>query len=95
MTGSIIIHILSYLVNEGKFNFNEIQEFCNKMNIIFSLYVDDMTFSSNKKITIYHKNKICEFIKKKGYKVNADKTKIFDINSCKCITVELLKRVEK
>ena len=93
MTGSRISPILSYLVNEDMFN--EIQEFCDKNNIIFSLYVDDMAFSSNKKITNYHKNKICEIIKKNGYKVNTVKTKIVDINSWKRITGGIIEKSGK
>lgn len=90
MTGSRISPILSYLVNEDMFN--EIQQFCDNNCIKFSLYVDDMAFSSDKKITNFHKNTICQIIKKNGYKVNTDKTKIIDINSWKRITGGIIEK---
>lgn len=84
MTGSRISPMLSYLVNEEMFK--EIQDFCDNNKIKFTLYVDDMAFSSSKKIKTYHKQKVYNIIQKYGYVVNKEKTKIIDINSWKMIT---------
>lgn len=83
-TGSRISPILSYLVNEEMFN--EIEQFCKNHNVFFTIYVDDMAFSSNKKTSGFFKQNIYKIIRKYGYKINEEKTKIVDINNWKKIT---------
>lgn len=84
ITGSRISPILSYLVNEEMFN--EIQNYCDSNQITFTIYVDDMAFSSKKKITQNHKHQIYGIINRFGYPINKSKTKIIDINDWKHIT---------
>ena len=93
ITGSIISPILSYLVNEDMFN--KIDEFCCKHNVSFTIYVDDMAFSSNKKITKKFRSNIYNIIKEYGYKINEDKTKIIDINNWKKITGGIINKEGK
>lgn len=84
ITGSRISPLLSYLINEEMFE--EIQSMCDKFKIYFSIYVDDMAFSSNKKISNSFVQKIYSIIEKYGYVINKEKTRIVDINRRKKIT---------
>lgn len=73
--------ILSYLVNEDMFQ--EIRKLLGK-NKKMSIYVDDLTFSSDVDIT--EKLMIIKIIEKYGYTVNPKKIKYFDKNDNKIIT---------
>ena len=84
ITGSRISPILSYLVNEDMFE--EIQLKCKENNIKFSIYVDDMAFSSKNKITNAFAQSIFSIIEKHGYVINKEKTRIVDLNKRKKIT---------
>ncbi len=84
ITGSRISPLLSYLINEEMFQ--EIQAECDKFKIYFSIYIDDMAFSSNKKISNSFVQKIYSIIEKHGYVINKEKTRIVGINRRKKIT---------
>lgn len=66
--------------------FQEIQAKCDKFRICFSICIDDMAFSSNKKIYNSFVQKIYSIIEKHGYVINKEKTKIVLINKRKKIT---------
>ena len=58
----------------------EIQAFCVKKGIIFTAFIDDLTFSSNKDFEFY-KNDLLQFIKQNGFRLNHKKIK-YRRNSC-------------
>lgn len=63
-----------------------IEHFCRGEKIIYTRYVDDMTFSSKKEIT---KTQICtivDILTKHNFRVNEDKTVIYKKNDIKEIT---------
>lgn len=83
-SGSPISSILSYLANIDMFN--ELEKLAKKYNCIVSFYVDDITFSSKKKISRQLLTKAEKIITKYGQIVNKDKTKTYMTNDYKKIT---------
>lgn len=64
----------------------ELITFCNKNQINFSRYADDLTFSSNIEITEDIINIILEIIKKNQFSINAKKTRLKSSNSKQTVT---------
>lgn len=60
--------------------------YCNKNQINFSRYADDLTFSSNIEITEDIINIILEIIKKNQFSINAKKTRLKSSNSKQTVT---------
>ncbi|MBG0918934.1 reverse transcriptase family protein [Exiguobacterium sp. SRB7LM] len=65
--------ILSYLTNKKMFD--KISQLSSQNNIIFSLYVDDLTFSSPNPISKKFENEVRKILNFYSYKVNSSKTK--------------------
>lgn len=84
ISGSPSSQILSYLVNYKMFN--ELQTFCDRNAIIMSIYVDDITFSSQNKISHKHKEIIYNIISKHIYKLSRKKVKYYTTNYPKLVT---------
>lgn len=84
ISGSPTSQILSYLVNYKMFN--ELQTFCDKNAIIMSIYVDDVTFSSQNKISHKHKEVIYNIISKHIYKLSRKKVKYYTAKYPKLVT---------
>ena len=84
ISGSPASQILSYLVNYKMFD--ELQVFCDNNNITMSIYVDDITFSSNFKISHKIKYIISKIITKYGYNLSNNKTKYYTKKYPKLIT---------
>lgn len=84
ISGAPTSQILSYLVNH--IMFDELQSFCNKNNIIMSIYVDDITFSSQSRISHKHKEIIYNIISKHLYKLSRSKVKYYTKNYPKLVT---------
>lgn len=84
ISGSPASQILSYLVNHNMFD--ELQNFCDRNGILMSIYVDDITFSSQHKISHKHKEVIFNIISKYLYRLSRSKVKYYTTNYPKSIT---------
>ena len=84
ISGSPASQILSYLVNHNMFD--ELQNFCDINDIIMSIYVDDITFSSQHKISHKHKEIIYNIISKYLYRLSRSKVKYYTTNYPKSVT---------
>lgn len=84
ISGSPASQILSYLVNHNMFD--ELQNFCDRNDIIMSIYVDDITFSSQHKISHKHKEIIYNIISKYLYRLSKSKVKYYTTNYPKSVT---------
>lgn len=78
---SQLIAFLSY-----KDIFFKINEICNKEEITFSLYVDDITLSSNKVINKKIKYRINNLLNLKELKIKKSKTKFYSKKNNKSVT---------
>ena len=84
ISGSPASQILSYLVNHEMFD--TLQEFCNKNGLIMSVYVDDITFSSQHVISHSQKEVIYKIISKILYRLSRNTVKYYTKNYPKLIT---------
>ena len=71
ISGSPTSQILSYMVNHKMFD--EMQHLCDKNDITMTIYVDDVTFSSDNIISNQIKTKIKLIVKKYGYQLSYHK----------------------
>ena len=84
ISGAPTSQILSYLVNHKMFD--EIQTLSYQHNIIMTIYVDDITFSSEHKISSDFKYKVTKIINKYGYQLSANKVKSYTKTYPKLVT---------
>lgn len=84
ISGSPCSQILSYLVNHHMFN--DLQQYCDNNDITMSIFVDDITFSSNHKISYDHQKHIFKLISKYRYQISYHKVKYYDATYSKEIT---------
>lgn len=84
ISGSPASQILSYLVNYKMFD--TLQEFCNKNELIMSVYVDDITFSSQHVISHNQKEVIYKIISKNLYRLSRNKIKYYTKRYSKLVT---------
>ena len=84
ISGAPTSQILSYLVNAEMFD--ELQNLCDKNDVIMSIYVDDVTFSSNHKISHKFKEIVYSIISKYMFKLSRSKIKYYTKNYPKLIT---------
>lgn len=84
ISGAPTSQILSYLVNYHMFD--EIQKCADSYHITVSIYVDDITFSSNNKISHKFREKIFSIIRKYKYKISKAKVKNYTKSSPKLVT---------
>ena len=75
ISGAPTSQILSYLVNHKMFD--ELQDLSNKNNIVMTVYVDDVTFSSENKISQRFKKQIFKTITKYHYQISKHKVKTY------------------
>ena len=84
-TGTSVSQILAYYAYEEMFK--EIKTIADQYGVKFSLYVDDMTFSSDKYFSI---NKLIYEIRgclnKYGHTLKQKKTRFYAKNTAKCVT---------
>ena len=73
ISGAPTSQIMSYLVNHQMFD--EMQKVADDNNAMMSIYVDDVTFSSENRISRYFKNKIIAIVRKYGYQISKAKVK--------------------
>lgn len=93
ITGSPVSSIMSYLANVDMFE--EIYRLSQINNIIMTVYVDDITFSSNHKIPCEFRTAVLNIITKNGYTVSKKKCKLYNIQSVKKVTGVILDKEGK
>ena len=88
ITGSPLSCILSYLANVDMFE--EIYKLSQTHNINMTLYVDDIVFSSNKKIPLSFKKSVINIVKANGYQISPNKCKSYNKLLSKKVTGVIL-----
>lgn len=73
VTGSPLSQYFSYLINKKMYD--ELDDISKKENITFSVYVDDISFSSKGNISYKFHTKVYSIIKKYDYKIHTAKDK--------------------
>lgn len=73
ISGAPTSQILSYLVNHQMFD--EMQKIADDNNITMTVYVDDVTFSSENRISKDFRDKIIAIIRKYNYQISKKKVK--------------------
>lgn len=71
VTGSVLSQYFAFVINKKMFD--ELYELSKKEDILFSVYVDDITFSSKQIIPYKFHQTIYNIIKKYGYKIHQGK----------------------
>ena len=73
ISGAPTSQIMSYLVNHQMFD--EMQKVADNNAAVMTVYVDDVTFSSENHISRNFKNKIISIVRKYGYRISKSKVK--------------------
>lgn len=73
ISGAPSSQIMSYLVNHRMFD--EMQKVADNNNVVMTVYVDDVTFSSENRISKNFKDKIIAIVQKHGYQISRSKVK--------------------
>ena len=84
ISGAPTSQILSYLVNHRMFD--EMQEVADKFSVTMTIYVDDVTFSSEQKITRKFKEKIFSIIERYNFQISKNKVKSYTKDYPKLVT---------
>lgn len=84
VTGSVLSQYFAFVINKKMFD--ELYEVSQQNNITFSVYVDDITFSSKTIISYQFHQKIYSIIKKYGYTIHQGKIYRGKIGSKSTIT---------
>ncbi|MFX4282728.1 hypothetical protein ACOL3J_10670 [Aliarcobacter butzleri] len=84
VTGSVLSQYFAYVINKRMFD--ELYEISKLNDVVFTVYVDDISFSSKKILTYKFHQKIYNIIKKYGYIINNGKVYRGKINSKSKIT---------
>lgn len=84
ISGAPTSQIMSYLVNRGMFD--ELQKLCDENNAVMTIYVDDITFSSEYRISKSFTDSVALIIKKHGYQISCPKSKKYKKIKDKLIT---------
>ncbi|NOX16081.1 MAG: hypothetical protein GXP61_08675 [Epsilonproteobacteria bacterium] len=71
VTGSVLSQFFAYMINKKMFD--ELDKISKEENIRFSLYVDDLTFSSNVPVSYLFYTKVYNIIRKNGYIIHSGK----------------------
>lgn len=84
ISGAPTSQILSYLVNHKMFD--ELQSLSDKNNVTMTIYVDDVVFSSEHKISSEFRQSVLSLIKKYNYQVSRKKVKGYSKTYPKLVT---------
>lgn len=84
ISGAPTSQILSYLVNHKMFD--EMQALADKKLVTMTIYVDDVTFSSEQKITQKFRKSILNIVKKYNYQISKAKVKNYSRKYPKLVT---------
>ncbi len=90
ITGSPISSIMSYFGNVDMFA--EMNTLSLKYDITMTVYVDDVVFTSNKRIPFFFRKEILEIINKNAYDVSIKKCKWYNKLETKKVTGVILDR---
>ena len=66
--------------------FDEMQELADKCSVTMTIYVDDITFSSEQRITRKFKGKILQIIEKYNFQISKSKVKSYTKDYPKLVT---------
>lgn len=88
-TGSAPSSLLSYLVNQSMFS--EIKALCDIENIVMTIYVDDVVFSSFTPIDKYFRERISKIVSKNGFNISKAKVRYYKKNEIKKVTGVIIK----
>lgn len=75
LSGAPTSQIMSYLVNHRMFD--EMQKLSDENNAVMTIYVDDVTFSSENRLSGTFRNKIFDIVRKYGYQISKNKVKTY------------------
>lgn len=75
VSGAPTSQIMSYLVNHRMFD--EMQKVADENDTVMTVYVDDVTFSTENRISKRFKDKILSIVRKYGYQISKSKVKIY------------------
>ena len=84
ITGSPISCIMSYFANIDMFE--EMYNYSKKFNIVMTVYIDDVVFTTNNKIPSFFREQIIRLISKSGYNVSLKKCRWYDKPEVKKVT---------
>lgn len=84
VTGSVLSQYFAYVIN--KIMFDELYFLSNQEGVTFSVYVDDITFSSKKVLTYKFHQKVYNVVKKYGYTIHNGKVYRGKINTKSKVT---------
>ncbi|MBQ7254639.1 MAG: RNA-directed DNA polymerase [Oscillospiraceae bacterium] len=73
ISGAPTSQIMSYLVNHRMFE--EMQKVADDNNAVMTVYVDDVTFSTEDHISRHFKNRVIDIVRKYGYQISKAKVK--------------------
>ena len=73
ISGAPTSQIMSYLVNHRMFD--EMQKISDNYNAVMTVYVDDVTFSTENRISKDFRDKIVAIVRKYGYQISKSKVK--------------------
>lgn len=93
ITGSPISSIMSYFANVDMFE--KIDDLSKCYNIAMTVYVDDVVFTSNKKIPAFFRRSVLKIIKDNGYSISEKKCKWYNKPDIKKITGVILDKIGK
>ncbi|EML0364094.1 RNA-directed DNA polymerase [Providencia rettgeri] len=88
-TGSRISMPLAYWANVRMFN--ELENICQKHDVIMTVYVDDLTFSG-KNVNRLFKSTVKKIISRYGHEMHPTKTKLYPPNGTKLVTGVVIDR---
>ncbi len=88
ITGSPISAIMSYLANIDMFE--KIHQFAKDNKATMTVYIDDLVFSSNHKLSSVFRNKILQIIKDFGYDISIKKCRWYSKGAVKKVTGVIL-----
>ncbi len=75
ISGAPTSQIMSYLVNHRMFD--EMQKLSDENNAVMTIYVDDITFSSENWLSCNFRRKIIDIVRKYGYQISMHKVKMY------------------
>lgn len=93
ISGAPTSQILSYLVNHKMFD--ELQALSNRHNATMTVYVDDVVFSSEHKISSEFRKSVLALIRKHNYQVSTKKVKGYSRAYPKLVTGVIINREGK
>ena len=84
ISGSPTSQVMSFLVNQNMFN--DLKRLSDRNHVVMTIYVDDITFSSEFRISNRFKYRVLDIIKKYHYKISTEKTICYSEHYPKVVT---------